>query len=404
MPVMERLKKINIETMLFVIVVTLMFFLPFERTLEPEIHIVGKLATLGIFAVTSLYILYLLLMPNTITDKRKKYIWFYIGTAISLSVLSFLRGGILSVKAAILMALMLNVAIAMAHIDYRKIADRIYLIDIGILTYIVIMIGYYMTIEKPRSYLFLYNNPNYLGLVCSLLIFLCLMAYGMTQEARYLIYLMPLVIVVYLSNSRTSLIALTIAFIVYVLWEVISKNKALYYGFFALLISGIVIVTMGYPIVNSLAESKNWDQEKVQKISKKLYNGRETVWLKSIDHFKEKPVIGYGVGTTLESLTPEDEKQLSAHNIYVQLLLENGIIGLLVFVGLLGWIWKSLYKAAKEPLTRAGASALIGILVIGTFELTLLWQSISLGIFQWFMIGAGLSLALYKKEGSTLRE
>lgn len=400
MKVLEKLgeekNKLIIQSIVFDIVAILMFFLPLERTLDPGWRIFGKVPALVIMGMTNVYIIYLLLVPDVITQKAKKIIWIYAGCALGVTVISLFRGGMVGAKAAVIMVLMLNVGLAMAHVDYRKLGRRIYLLDIGILVYIGTIARHYIKLEaKQASYYFIYDNPNYLGLIGILIIFMCLLAYGISREERYFIYPMAFIPIINLSKGRASMLALTVALIVFILWKIISKYKAGYYAFFALVIGGLMIVTLAYPVIDSLAESKGWDQEKIQTIGSKLYSNRETLWVESIEISKEKPILGHGIGTTLESVT-QTEKDLSTHNIYVQIFLESGIVGVLLFLTFLGWVWKTFYKATNNGLTRAGVSALIGILMIGIYELTLLGQSISLGIIQWLIIGVALSPALYK--------
>ena len=388
----EEKNQLKIQKILFVTVAVLIFLLPLERTLEPKWHIVGKLAAVGIFGLTNLYIVNLLLVANTISEKAKRIIWIYAAAAIGLTAISLFRGGIPGAKAAIMMVLMLNVGLAMAYVDYGKMGKWIYVLEFGVLAYIVTMVSHYTMLEKkPKAYLFIFNNPNYLGLICVLLIFICLVAYGLTKGKRYFIYLSILAWISNLTQSRTAILALLVTGVVYLVWKIIIKHKWLYYTFFAGVMGGIITVTMFYPVANTLPSFNEINERIVEKTGKDIFTGRQEQWTQSVDLIKEKPMSGYGMEATLENLT---ESELSTHNIYLQLLLQGGLLLLSLCIGLVTWLWKRLHNVADSKITQVGASVLVGILVIGIFELTLLGQSISFGILQWFTIGLGSSLAL----------
>lgn len=69
-------------------------------------------------------------------------------------------------------------------------------------------------------------------------------------------------------------------------------------------------------------------------------------WVYCFDMFENKPLTGYGINTFVDYLSNNSSNEIiyNAHNIYIQLLGECGVIGLLVFIILFLTI---LYESVK---------------------------------------------------------
>jgi O-antigen ligase len=76
-------------------------------------------------------------------------------------------------------------------------------------------------------------------------------------------------------------------------------------------------------------------------------NYRSVIWKGSISQWKESPIIGPGLGSLGVSLSKENIDFTDAHNAFVHILSENGIIGLLFYLSLLVSI---LYYISQNPL------------------------------------------------------
>ncbi len=398
MNVLENLKSDKTlqlaQRLMFTITAILLFTLPIDTMRVPHGATIGKLSAVIIFLLTTSYIVYITAVPGIVTARAKKGLERYISFAIIVTMLSAASGGMAALKPTVMMFLILNTGISFAYFDYRQIGKRIYILDLGILIYMVSMINGYLKLEEKAIpyYVFLFANPNYLGLLSALIIFICLLAYAVTQGKRYLIYPLPFIWIIKLSRSRTAILAIVALGAVYLLWKLIIKHKAIYYGFLALTIGAVISITLLYPMANSLSSFDEVNAKVIEKMGKNIFSGRERIWAESIELVKEKPITGYGMQASLEDFTEED---LNTHNVYLQLLLQGGVPLLLLFMALIIYIWHSLYKVANTKLAQLAGAALVGILTIGTFELTLLGQSISLGIIQWFILGLGISPALH---------
>ena len=94
---------------------------------------------------------------------------------------------------------------------------------------------------------------------------------------------------------------------------------------------------------------------------------RFAVWKKSVEIWKERPITGYGLGSfrqIFHRAAPEFEPDglwAQAHNEYVQILFEQGIVGLGIILSLM---WVALYSFWRKrkgliPITSLFVFALI---------------------------------------------
>ena len=102
--------------------------------------------------------------------------------------------------------------------------------------------------------------------------------------------------------------------------------------------------------------------------------GRLTIWKDTWQLVRQRPLLGWGPGTfpslypTVRT-EPSDLRWMEAHNDYLQLLAELGVIGLLLFLVPMAALWRSLARQAwrEDGLTGAMeaaiAASMAGLLV-----------------------------------------
>jgi O-antigen ligase len=79
--------------------------------------------------------------------------------------------------------------------------------------------------------------------------------------------------------------------------------------------------------------------------------GRTIIWKAGLQAFPERPLLGAGAGAYGEAVQPylTNTKGVSAHNLAIGLLVEQGVIGLALFVGVLGaCAWTALQQPAPH--------------------------------------------------------
>jgi hypothetical protein len=126
--------------------------------------------------------------------------------------------------------------------------------------------------------------------------------------------------------------------------------------------------------------------------------GRITVyWPVYWEFFLANP-IGYGLGTFHPTTATQTSVWgRSPHNMYLQVLLETGVIGLLTFVAVLVTYFKYIYNhnkrhftAFQQGLVFSTASSFVAFLAIGVANQPI--ETFPLAIHFWFLMGISVSI------------
>jgi O-antigen ligase len=147
-----------------------------------------------------------------------------------------------------------------------------------------------------------------------------------------------------------------------------------------------------------------------------LVEGRVTIWQVGWRMFENNPLIGVGSGNFQNSsklyvLTPGEaprsdliiDTALVAHNTYLGILAELGLIGLGLFLGIIGYSLMCLVRAVREfarrrdremeLLTRALLAGLPGLLIADFF----LSEEFSKAL--WLLLGLGPAMLVIARGG-----
>ncbi|WLV24430.1 O-antigen ligase family protein [Aciduricibacillus chroicocephali] len=133
--------------------------------------------------------------------------------------------------------------------------------------------------------------------------------------------------------------------------------------------------------------------------NKNLFSGRIEIWEQIFREIMAKPLLGHGVGADARMFT---EQRLTAHNFYLQVLLENGIVGLVIMLLVLFGIWKLLNRNLESFAARWSACFMLGLLVYENLELTMTQNNFSIAMFQWLIITFGIQFI--SKQPDTEKE
>ncbi|MCL2152332.1 MAG: O-antigen ligase family protein [Oscillospiraceae bacterium] len=105
-------------------------------------------------------------------------------------------------------------------------------------------------------------------------------------------------------------------------------------------------------------------------------NKRVYIWRNALDGFKKNPIIGSGPDTFPNAFPQEaqgfyGENYENAHNEYIQILVCQGILGLVCYLTLIvGLLVKSTPQAFKNPLIMAIMAAFAGYCIQAFFNLS----------------------------------
>jgi putative inorganic carbon (HCO3(-)) transporter len=196
-------------------------------------------------------------------------------------------------------------------------------------------------------------NPNGLGfIVASVLPFLHY--YGMSQrrwfmKLAYLGVLVALLYAVVLTASRSSVLAVMVD-VLFIAWR--SKHRVTVFSIIAV---GMVIAfnLMSDDLVDryvSLVSSNTKNANNA-----KTAHGRMAAMVEDFELGLERPVFGFGLGTSKEANWNMKHDRYIAHNMYAEVLIELGLVGLGIFISFLAAIGRCMADCARF-LARAPPS------------------------------------------------
>lgn len=128
---------------------------------------------------------------------------------------------------------------------------------------------------------------------------------------------------------------------------------------------------------------------------------------------KARPVLGGGLGTDAVRQAVKDLNLyhgvapfVHSHDVYLQIWAESGLLGIVSFLGAMGWSIKHAIRAASSetcppPVRLAaigGASAITGILVCGLADY--IWNYPRVMMIFWFVVAVTLSAVRLAKRAS----
>jgi len=131
---------------------------------------------------------------------------------------------------------------------------------------------------------------------------------------------------IFLTATRTAFVAAIFGF----MYWVYTQRKA------SLKIKAVILVFLTGAFVAVIAVTPTSSIERIfstgESISKGTLNNRSIIWEGSFSQWKESPIIGVGLGGLGHALNRERVNYDAAHNSFIHIMTENGIIGLTLFL------------------------------------------------------------------------
>lgn len=237
----------------------------------------------------------------------------------------------------------------------------------------------YEFVTQGERLTFLYSDPNVFGayLIPALLIGLAhLVAHLPTSKptaAAYAGALVLLFLALVLTASRGAYVQGAVGLLVFLGLEyrmLLAYKKELF-----VLATVLIVVPVAY---FTLTDNPN-------KISISRLSASDIPRIENVMHVRdllaERSVQQLLVGSGSGSYERFSPNQFSAHNLYLRLLVENGIVGFTVFLLFIGALLYRFLKHARDVYTHALFAAIVGALVHGMFIDTLHWRHF------WLLLG-----------------
>jgi O-antigen ligase len=207
-------------------------------------------------------------------------------------------------------------------------------------------------------------NANTVGLMAAIAILYILwnIIDGVSNRSSLILLLIFVFTLFVFAQSRTSMLGLSIA-VIY-LFYFRRKPK--------LLIASMIILIV--VLISSLSFFRNLFTSYVlrgQSIDAPLIttvSGRTVGWEKAIDKFMESPIYGYGIASgarySVLAEVPGREEQGALHNAFLDVLINNGIIGFIPWI--LSYLWTFILLLKRNMIVPEDktASLLASIMVL----------------------------------------
>jgi O-antigen ligase len=261
-------------------------------------------------------------------------------------------------------------------------------------------------------------DPNLLGeaLVCGLAIAAAILAMYRSPAIRLATLVSGALVLVgvLLTTSRSALIALGTAVLATI--ALAGRWRAI-----ALLTAAIIVGATYIYFVQFAPYSAQQRVAAPLSGQSRIEDGRNTIWELALRAFKDKPITGVGAGNfrvvqvryllqpgvdrarTVTSQVIDDPAGKVAHNSFLSVMSELGIIGIVLFVFIIAFAIASLLKAARL-FKRAGdgrmqvvAVALI-VALVGSLTVQM-FQSDQQGKVLWLLLGLGPAVLALAKNG-----
>lgn len=242
-----------------------------------------------------------------------------------------------------------------------------------------------------------FSSPNYLSLYITPIIFLVFYLFAEPKIKNYILYLSLLVLiaVTILTYSRGAWLAFLVALLFYI-GLVIAKRvrrsrNIITAGFIAGVLLILFFITQGSYALNIIPNERVTKSDDV----------RIEVWKTSWEIGKKNWLLGTGLSNFQnyfgeftkdkinypEYITPH---ALTAHNVFLNIWLQAGLLGLVSLIYLLILFFYYGYKGLRNNflLSAVLMSSMVAILTQGLVDSSI-WKN-DLMIFFWFLIGSML--------------
>lgn len=186
-------------------------------------------------------------------------------------------------------------------------------------------------------------NPNELGFVIVTAIpFLHYLLWSSGFKARllYLLLMPPLLYALILTQSRGAFLALlVVAFFVFKE----SSRK------FSLIVIAVLVAMAGWQVMTDEQKDRYLSLVGQSETSNAASaEGRLEGLMKEFSLGLSRPVVGHGLGTTPEAKTHILGRRQASHNLYGELLIELGIVGMFIFLRFLFKVYRGLAENNKR--------------------------------------------------------
>ncbi len=225
-----------------------------------------------------------------------------------------------------------------------------------------------------------------------------------TDFANFCLIILSLVML-FFSHSRSAWLAGGLVMLgLLIVWFKKSKKLVLGTIFLSTLVvlSGLAVLLVKYDTASLIDKFQHLflhDNSSTTNISSD--DERQESIMTAVNLIKKKPIIGYGVGSAgSASIMRSDKKEIIIENQFLLVAYETGLVGLMIFLSIYGWILAQLWRLRENWASVSLLLSGVGLGIIGLLLPVFVDSAVAV---TWFglsgaMIGA---LGYNKNHGTT---
>jgi O-antigen ligase len=222
-------------------------------------------------------------------------------------------------------------------------------------------------------------GPNSLAVYLSLSMCVALYLTTVRKERAWIWFntciVPPTMLAIFLTGSRGGLITLMVALLI-IPAVVLTRAKAKRQ---LLVIGAIAVMTA---LVLTAVPGQTWERLSTtgDEILHGTLTGRTAIWRAGLKVFGDHPIAGSGTGTFAMEVAPMTGTAIVAHNVYLEVLAEQGIVGFGLFAAM---IIALVLPLGKLPIPQRNFWVILfGVFLVGAMDLSLGRKKI-----LWFILG-----------------
>ncbi|GIZ12834.1 O-antigen ligase [Pseudomonas sp. NCCP-436] len=190
--------------------------------------------------------------------------------------------------------------------------------------------------------------------------------------------LLPLGLYVFLSFSRSAWLGVAAGGL-FLLWRL--GNLRIWIGCGVALVLALVLALLRFPNMLGVEAARNLTH-------------RDVIWKMVLDAMPGYWLQGHGAGVNMDLMQIDRLKVTNTHSLYLEVLFQYGVVGLVLFLGMLLLAVRRLWRCSNDLATLA-LGLLCGSLAVMFFELHSFIHSPNL---IWLWIWLPLAIALGSRE------
>lgn len=218
------------------------------------------------------------------------------------------------------------------------------------------------------------SNPNIFGRLMFAGVISSLVFFDRDRQPIYGVLLTIGVLGLLLSVSRSSWIAVIVAIAIYAAYTRGGRTPLLItlcllpIATISVIVLVVVLNNFGYHVT---------------------FTGRVPLWSATVQAIVQRPLFGYGLGSTTEIIAPfvEDPQLVgnNTHNAYLRMALHLGVLGGIAYLVLLGWAFFEHLRNHRVDIAFVAIAG--GSLIVQLFEAETMYQITSFTVVMTIVFG-----------------